>query len=290
MAELTYGDIYRILRGSWIAIVTFTLAGAVLAVAIATLMKPIYRAEVLLSPAVVENSAGSALSRLAEQIAPISAVLGNSEGGLLNRDVRIAALRSRRLTESFVRERNLLPVLFPDEWDSATGNWKLRHGKPAPPSMDDAFRLFDEDVRAVSEDRRTGLVTLRIEWPDPRTAADWSNDLVARANEFLRQQVIREAQRSIAFLENELSKTSVVERRQIIYRLIESKTAEIMMANARTGYAFLVIDPAVVSDRDNYVRPRRAIIFVVGIVLGLFTGIVYASVRWLRRSTPTRLT
>ncbi len=99
---------------------------------------------------------------------------GDSADGLGSKDVRIATLRSRRLTEMFIRERRLLPVLFPENWDAAAKTWKLRDGKPNVPSMDAAFKRFDERVRSVDEDRSTGLITLGIEWQDRRAVADWS--------------------------------------------------------------------------------------------------------------------
>src|SRR6185312_6687519 len=164
--------------------------------------------------------------------------------GLADKEVSLATLNSRWLTEEFIRDRNLLPVLFPQRWDSEKQQWRVRDGRLWVPTMDDAIKLFN-GIREVKEDRRTGLVTLSIEFRDSRRVADWANDLVARVNEFLRKRAITEAQRSIAFLEGELSKTTVLERQQIIYRLIESKTSDIMMANARKEYAFLVVDPAV---------------------------------------------
>ena len=286
-AELSYGEILRILRGSWAIILAFTTVGALIAVAIALMMKPIYRAEVLLSPAAEEGGGGSALARMADQLAPLSSLIGPLDTGVgtSEKEIRIATLHSRRLTNRFISDKNLLPALFAQRWDRSSGDWKLSKGERQIPSIGEAFRLFDKKVRTVNEDRRTGLITLAIEWPDRRVVADWANDLVARANELMRARVIGEAQRSIAFLEDELKKTSVVERQQIIYRLIESKTGEIMMANARNDYAFVVVDPAVMPEPGQFVRPRRVLITAIGLLLGLFVGVIYAGVRWASKSS-----
>jgi hypothetical protein len=112
--------------------------------------------------------------------------------------------------------------------------------------------------------------------------------LVARTNESLRARAIDEARRSITFLEGELGKTSVVEREQIIYRLIEEKTSDIMMANARKEYAFLIVDPAVAAEPHNFVRPNRLFIMVVGALVGLVVGILYVGIRWNLRSQRPR--
>jgi uncharacterized protein involved in exopolysaccharide biosynthesis len=284
-SELSLADLVSILRGSWKLFAALSLLGIAAGVAIAVLTQPIYRAEVLLSPAATETGAGSTLSRLAQQFSPLTSLVGGFDNaeGLSSKEVRIATLRSRRLTDNFIRERNLLPVLFPDNWDAAARRWKVHDGMPAVPTMDAAFKRFDKKIRSVDEDRSSGLITLRVEWSDRRLAAEWANDLVARTNQYLRARSVEEAKRSIAYLEGELEKTNVVERRQIMYRLVESKTSEIMMANARDEYAFIVVDPAVIPAAGNTVKPRRVVIVALGLFGGVFIGFIVATIRWARR-------
>ena len=281
--ELSLADLVAIARRSGILIVSVPALGAVAAYAIASLLTPTYRASTLLSH--VQES-GNSLSQLAAQFSPLTQLVGDFDGsgGLSAKDVHLATLRSRWLTEQFIRDKNLLPVLFPDEWDSAARDWKMENGKREPPPMGAAFQLFDDKIRFVSEDRSTGLVSLAVEWHDRSAVAEWSNDLVARANEFLRARVIAESRRSIEFLEAELEKTTVVERRQIIYRLIESKTSDIMLANSRDGYSFVVVDPAVEPDDGDYVRPRRVVLAMIGLFAGFVIAFVIATVRWARRT------
>jgi uncharacterized protein involved in exopolysaccharide biosynthesis len=279
-SELTATDLLRIIRASWVTIFSCVVVAGLAAGAIALVLRPLYRAEVLLYPASAQGAGNSALTRLAETFAPLASLASTTESSdvLGGKEVWLATLSSRWLTENFIRERNLLPILFAERWNPTSQQWRLRYGKPWAPTMDEAIKLFNK-IRTVREDRRTGLVTLAVEWRDPNSVADWSNDLVARVNEFLRVRAIDEARRSITFLESELPKTTVVERQQIIYRLIESKTSEIMMASARKEYAFLVVDPGVVPSKDNYVRPRRIMITALGIFTGLLVGVLYSLIR-----------
>lgn len=293
IGELTFAQALQILREGWITIAVFAVVLTGAAVALAFMWKPIYLGQVLLAPAGTEDMPGNALTRLAGQFAPLADLVGgNAQQGLDSKDARLATLSSRRLTENFIRERNLLPELFPKQWDSQAQRWKSRNGKPWVPTMDDAVSLFEHKVRRVVEERRTGLVTLSIEWGNPLVAADWANDLVRRANAFLQARAKEEATRSIAFLEGELEKTTVVERRQIIYRLIESRTSQIMMANARAEFAFIVVDPAVPSDPHRFIRPKRTMIVAAGLALGLISGALFVLIRRTARpgtsSQPTR--
>jgi uncharacterized protein involved in exopolysaccharide biosynthesis len=284
--EISFFDLIAVARASWLLILGLAFAFAAAAAIIALQMTPIYRAEILLSPTPDnQQGGGSALSRLAQQFGPLSGVidgLGGANAG--DMQVRIATLQSRHLTSTFIREHNLLPELFAERWDSKTSAWQISNGKSRAPTEEEAFRRFDRTVRSVTEDRKTGLVSLSIEWSKPQLAAAWANGLVAYTNEYLRARAIAEAQRSTVYLESELQKTGVMERQQIIYRLIESKTSDIMMANARPEFAFSIVDAAVSPDANHYVRPKRAIMVIVGFFLGLLVGAAWAVLRWARRT------
>jgi uncharacterized protein involved in exopolysaccharide biosynthesis len=282
--EISFFDLIAVARASWILILGLAFLFAIAAAVIALQMKPVYRAEILLSPTPDDQqTGGSALSRLAQSFGPLSGVIGNLGGSnAVDKEVRIATLQSRHLTEAFIRERNLLPELFAERWDSTAKAWKVKNGKSTKPTAEEAFRRFDQNVRSVSEDRKTGLVSLSIEWPKPHLVADWANGIVAYTNEYLRNRAIAEAQRSTAYLESELPKTGVLERQQIIYRLIESKVSDVMMANARPEFAFAIVDAATTPDANHYVKPKRTIMVMVGFVLGLLLGSGWAIIRWAR--------
>ena len=52
-----------------------------------------------------------------------------------------------------------------------------------------------------------------------------------------------------------------------------------MIANVRQGYAFKVLDPAVVADEDKYVRPQKLATIIASAVIGLFFAIVAVAFR-----------
>lgn len=249
-----------------IAIVTGTTTA--IALAIAFLLTPIYRAEVLLAPATSEKSGG--LSALAGQFGDLAALAGISIGGNDRTQEAIATLKSRALTEAFIKENNLLPVLFEDDWDTEKGAWKEQDAEDIP-TFWQAYEVFNEEIRTVSLDKKSGLVTLAIEWKDAALAAAWANDLVKRVNRERQLEDIREAESSIDYLQKQLIKTSVTEVEQAIYRLIEGQTKSIMVAQARKEYAFKVIDPAVPPERE--IKPKRTVILALGFVLGLVISI-----------------
>lgn len=186
-----------------------------------------------------------------------------------------AVLNSRMLVEEFIARNHLLPVLFPDDWDAAGKRWK---SDPAEaPTLWLGAKKFIEDVRRIEEDPTTGVITLTVEWEDPQLAADWANGLVALANLIVRNRDLQDAEKSVAYLQGEITRTNIVGLQQVLYGLIESEMQTIMLAKVKEEYAFSVVDAAVVPQLRSF--PVRSLMVAVGAVLGGFLGLMIVLVR-----------
>jgi len=255
--------------------------------------KPSYRAEVSLAP--VGEEKGSSLSALAGEFGGLAALAGinlfggGSGGGLGRTEAAIATLKSRVFTGAFIKDENLMPVLFADRWNPATKTWQVGEGK-TPPTESDAFEFFDKSVRAINPDKKTGLIVLSIEWENPVLAAEWANKLVARINAHQKQSAITEAQKSIDYLNSQLRQTSVVEMQQAIFRLVEVQTKQIMLANVRDEFVFKIIDPAVVPEKNIKPKPSTLVPLgaVLGLVLGIFLAFLLSFIKRQRESHPVQ--
>jgi uncharacterized protein involved in exopolysaccharide biosynthesis len=255
----------------------------IVAVAIAFLATPVYRVTTVLLP-VEESSIAGAVRGLGD-LGALAAMAGL--GGAMSGDLSIEAealLRSRKFTEDFIRERNLLPVLFADKWDARQSKWRV--AADDTPQVSDGFQLFDRGVRRVGKDRRSGLVTLTIDWHDATVAADWANDLVRRVNEEMRARALKDTSATIAQLHEQLEATKVVPLQVSISELLEAQIKRQTFARVRSEFALRVVDPAVVPGDDEQVFPRRALLVVAGgaagLVLGMFFAVVLGHIR--RRS------
>jgi uncharacterized protein involved in exopolysaccharide biosynthesis len=273
--SVTLLDYWRIIRRYRWLIIACAIAGLGAGAAFAFLTTPVYKVDVVFV-AVEEESDGSPLTALASQLGSFATVAGlEGAAGGRTKDEAVAILRSRAFTERFIQEQGLMPVLFYEEWDESAEDWLVANVDKIPSAWD-AYELFDTEVRTISEDPITGLLTLSIEWIDRQRAADWANGLVTRLNEHMRERSIRDARKSLDYLNNELGKTSVVELEQAIYRLIETQINKIMLANVRDEYVFKIIDPAVVPDADEFVWPNLPLLLVSGVLLGLFVSLAIA--------------
>ncbi len=272
--EIDLREIWQVLVDNKKLIAIITGVTTALAIVVALFLTPIYRAEVLLAPATSEKSGG--LSALAGQFGDLASLAGISVGGGDQTQEAIATLKSRALTEAFIKENNLMPIFFEDAWDADKKTWKDEDPQSAP-TLWQAYEVFNKSIRTVSADKKSGLVTLAIEWKDAALAAAWANDLVNRVNRQRQKEAIQEAESSIGYLQKQLARTSSIEVEQAIYRLVEAQTKNIMVAQAREEFAFKVIDPAVPPEKK--VKPKRGIIAIFGFMAGLIASVLTVSIK-----------
>jgi uncharacterized protein involved in exopolysaccharide biosynthesis len=274
-------SVWDVLHHNKILVIGIVIAFTAAALAASFLTRPIYRAVVVLIPADTGDSPASFGAMLGD-LGGLVTLAGLDLGGADVTVEALATLRSRQFTEAFVEQNNLLPVLFADDRNTATNSWKVAGADV--PTLWDAYRLFDRKVRRAVEDKKTGLVTVEIDWTDRVAAANWANKLVERLNDVMRTRTIREAEASIAYLQQELTKTDIVALQQAIYRQIEAHVKRRTVAAVRPEFAFRVLDPAAPPDPDDFIRPKRALYLVAGPVAGLlFAVFLVLAIDFLRR-------
>ena len=260
-------------RNKWLIMVSGLLCGGI-ALTVGLLMTPHYRAQVVVMPVTSDLAAGGGVANLVRGLGGLASLAGIGLNSGSSRDEILEFLRSRSFTTEFLRENNLLPILFEEDWDSKAAQWRVPPDKV--PTIGDAYEFFTEEVRSIDEDKKSGIVTLSVTWSDPELAAKWANDMVASANARLREKAIEEAQRSIECLKREGEKTNVVAVQEAIGKLTEEQVKSVMLANVRDEYAFKVIDPAVMPEYRDIVRPRRALMLALGLVMGSLFGMMVA--------------
>jgi uncharacterized protein involved in exopolysaccharide biosynthesis len=270
-------------RRLWIlasAVLFATLFGV-----IAFTMTPVYVSSTVLVPANNDRSGlQSALGSTLGQLSGLAALVGvGVNTGNAQTQEALAVLRSREFTERFIRDENLMPELFRDQWDAANGRWL---GEEEDwPTYAQAFKFFHDTVRTVVLTPQTGLVTLSIEWTDPEKCALWANRLVERLNDEVRTRAIENANASIGFLERELQTTGAIETRQAINRLMEVQINQRMLANVTREYAFRVADRALPPDPNDEIRPNKPFLLLLGWMFGIMVGAVVALLAKRRSST-----
>ncbi len=271
-------------QGRWIIIAMVALCTAALTVA-AYSMTRVYRSTTVFVPANAGKSGGGGLSAALGQLGGLASLAGVSVGsGDTDTQEALAVLGSRELTERFITEKNLMPRLYAKIWDATTGQWTVPEKQR--PTMAKAVVYFNE-IRTVTQDKKTGLITMSIDWSDRVEAAAWANDLLKRTNEEMRTRAITQSEASLGFLDKELKVTTQLGTQEAINRLIEMQIKQRMLANVTAEYSFRVVDKAFPSDEDSPIKPKKRLMILAGPLLGGFLGALWALIAAsLRRPSP----
>jgi uncharacterized protein involved in exopolysaccharide biosynthesis len=269
---LSLADIVVVLWRRKLLIAAVTVACAILAAVGSLLLQKRYDAEVVFM-AISEDASGgrgAGLSSLVSQFGGIASLAGLATSGNERKAESLAILQSESLTEEFIKKNNLLPVLYPKQWIAAEGKWKTTDPEKMPTPWK-ANQLFKKKIRNVNTDVKTGVTTLTISWKDPKVAARWANELVALANDNIRKRTIDEGERNVAYLNQQLQRSTVVAVQNSISSLLENEFKKIMLARGSTEYAFRVLDVAAAPEKASF--PSLPLFGVLGAMAGL-VGVV----------------
>lgn len=208
-------------------------------------------------------------------------------------DEAVAVLRSRELFDSYVTTNNLLPALYPDEWDTATRSWTVSPSDV--PTLRRAYRMFDRKIRDIDLDRRSGIVILAITWRDRQAAVRWARDLVDLTNSRLREEAISEARTNMNYMTQEMRNVHDVSAQTALMAALasnyERQLQQYIFAQGQKDFAFRIIDPPTVPDIRERVFPQRLLFIALGVVAGILLAFiaVLARERFRGRHTPARL-
>jgi uncharacterized protein involved in exopolysaccharide biosynthesis len=270
--EVSLRDTFAILwRRKWLVSGT-TLAFGIAAGVASLLVPPSFVAITIVSPVSSTQGGGSmsGLGALASQFGGLASLAGVAIPGDSKKFESLAVLQSEILTEKYIQDNNLLPIIFHSKWDDNQNKWKTSDPKKIP-TLWDANAIFKKRIRTVSNDPKTGLATITITWTDPKLAAKWANDLVQRTNDQMRAKAIHDSEANLAYLNEQTLKTNEVAIRQGIYNLIQGEINKVMMAKGSEEYALRVVDPAIAPERRF--SPQRGNWVLFGLLSGLIVSI-----------------
>ena len=292
--EIDLRELFSVIwQGKWL-IIAITAVFAIGSVVFAIMQPNIYKSEALLAPAAEEQGGG--LSALASQFGGLASLAGvnlGGKGGTDKTQLAIEVLKSRQFTSEFIQKHNILADLMAaekwnqeqdtliyneDDYSVETNTWVREVEAPLKPepSMQEAYKVFSK-IFTVNSDKETGMVTLAVEHISPTVAQKWVAWLVQDINKVMKERDVAEANRSSEFLNKQIALTNVADIKTILYKLVEEQAKTIMFAEVRDEYVFKTIDPALVPEEKA--KPKRALICVLGTMLGGMLGIMFILVR-----------
>jgi uncharacterized protein involved in exopolysaccharide biosynthesis len=296
--EIDLRELFMVLWAGKIKIVAITAVFAVASVIYALSVPNQYKATALLAPA---QSSGGGLSGALGQLGGLASLAGVSIGGGEGSEAQIAQeiMKSWNFIEAFIADNDLAVELFAaegwrkgsnelkinnDVYDSQNKQWLLENesGVVGPPSSWNLFKTFSERL-AVSEDKRSGLVSVSIEYYSPQIAKQWLDMYVSAVNAHMQQRQVDKVTNNINYLQAQIEKTSIAEMREVFYTIIEEQTKNKMVAEASPEYAFVAVSPSMVPEETS--QPKRALICILGTLLGgMLSVLLVLAMHYTRKS------
>jgi uncharacterized protein involved in exopolysaccharide biosynthesis len=297
--EIDLRELFSVIWQGKYLIIAITALFAIGSVIFAIKQPNIYKSEALLAPASAEQGGGG-LAALAGQFGGLASMAGINLGGGAGADktqLAIEVMKSRQFTSEFIKHHNILADLMAEPswnladntlgynnelYNRAENKWLREVEAPfkPEPSMQEAYKEFSK-VIAVSSDKETGMVTISVEHVSPNVAKQWVTWLVKDINKEMKKRDVTEAIRSTEFLNKQIALTNIADIRTMLYKLIEDQAKTIMFAEVRDEYVFKTIDPALVSEEKA--KPKRALIVVLGTILGGMLGVMLVLIRYFVR-------
>ena len=283
---------YVLLEGKRI-IVSLTAFISIIGVIYSLLLPNIYESKTILVPVNSSSGISGALrgySSLAG-IAGISLPAASDEGNSAKAIEKISSL-------SFFENNILVNIHLPDlmavkSWNAKTNTltfdnsifntntntWVRNYSYPQKqiPSAQESFKVFITNHLSLSEDIKSGFVSLSIKHQSPFVANQWVELIVNEVNSFYRQKDKLASEKAVNYLNQQILLTGLSEIKEALAQLLQEETKKLTLIEANQYYVFDYIDPPAVMEKKS--EPKRALICILSALLGGMLSIVLVLIR-----------
>lgn len=291
--EIDLRELFSVLWAGKRWIVAITSIFAVVSVIYALSVPNEYKASAVVAPA---QSGSSSLGAMAGQLGGLASLaginLGSGEGGETFEAMEI--IQSWGFIEKFIVGNELQVAVYAAQgwnrsenkleidasiYDETENQWLIEDentGEPRAPTSWELYESFKERL-SVSQDKTSGMITVSLEYYSPVLAKDWVELYVRAINDHMRDRKLEQVNRNIEYLGAQIAKTAIAEMREVFYELIEEQTKAKMLAEASPEYAFVTVSQVMLPEEKS--KPKRALICILGTLLGGMLSVLYVLVR-----------
>jgi len=289
-----------LLEGKWI-IVSLTSFISIVGVIYSLLLPNIYESKAMLVPVNSSSGISGALKsyRGLVGLEGINLPSGGDEGNSAKAIQKISSL-------SFFENNILTNIYLPDlmavkSWNSKTNtltfddsiydtnsNTRIRdytYPKQQIPSAQESFEVFKTEHLSLTEDIKSGFITLSIKHQSPFVAKQWVELVVSEVNAFYRQKDKLESEKAASYLNQQISMTGLSEIKEVLAQLLQEETKKLTLIEANQYYVFDYIDPPAVMEIKS--EPKRALICILSALLGGMLSVLLVLIRHYAFSEKT---
>ncbi len=293
--EINLLDLLNVVwRGKWV-VVSLTSFLSVIGVIYSLSLPDIYEPKALLAP--VNSSSG--ISGALENYSGLAGLAGIRLPSVSDRGNSVKAIRKVGSLSFF--ENNILPNIYLpnlmaikswnsetntivyDEsiYDSTINKWvRKTYPKQQMPTAQESFEVFRSKHLSISEDKKTGFLTISIKHQSPFIAKQWTELIINEVNGFYREKDKLESEKAVAYLSKQILMTGLLEVKEVLAKLLQDETKKLTLIEANQSYVFDYIDPPVVMEEKS--EPSRAIICILTTILGSILSIFIVLIQHFR--------
>lgn len=280
--EINLSELFSIFWKNKFLILSVTFSSALFAIFYSLSLPNIYKSQALLSPSDAESSI-SMTSKIGG-LAGLAGISVPDEAGNKSTEA-IARINSFEFFENLflpnvmfqdlVAAKSWNPKLnilqYDDDlFDIDTNKWKVDNNNSSlMPSNQEAYLEY-KNIMNISQEQKTGFVTISIKHRSPYIAKQWTNLIVNLINQSMRNIERERALKSINFLNTQFLRLNYDEIKESVANLLEEEMKSLMMIEADEDYVFKTINSAIVPERKS--EPRRSVIVIVSSLLGFMIG------------------
>jgi hypothetical protein len=291
--EIDLRELFYVLQKGKKIIVSLTAFVSIIGVIYSLSLPNIYQSNTVLVPVNSPDGISGALGSYNSfaGLAGITLPSGGNEG---NSAKAIQKIRSLSFFENNILPNIHLPDLMAvkswnsktnivafDEsiYDTSSNTWIRNYSHPQQqiPSAQESFEVFKTAHLSLSDDKKSGFVTISIKHQSPFVAKQWLELVVNEVNVFYRQKDKSESEKAVSYLNQQISMTGLSEIKQVLAQLLKEETKKLTLIEANQYYVFDYIDPPAVMEKKS--EPKRALICIFGVLLGVILSVVIVLLR-----------
>lgn len=281
--EIDLKELFSILvQGKWI-ITSATIFFSIFGIFYSLSLPNIYESEALLAPVDESSSLMSGVLSEYSGLAGLAGISLPDGDNSSNSKKAIEVMSSLSFFENYIMPKIFLPDLMAVEsWenqlnkiiydesifkkDSNTWVRDVSYPKKLIPSAQESFTVFKNDHFNLSEDNKTGYVTLSVKHQSPLLAKKWVETIFKEINAFYRLKDKTESEKAIAYLNKQVAATSLTEIREVTASLLQKEIQKLTLVEANNDYVFEYIYPPSLMEKKS--EPRRIFIFILFFLFG----------------------
>ena len=283
--------LYVLFQGKWV-IASLTSAVSILAVIYSLSLPNIYQSQSLLIPIDQSSSMSTAMQGYSG-IASLAGINLPSEGAKGNSDQALEKILSLSFFENNILPNIFLPNLMAVKsfnpqtnnidfdkniYDESANLW-VRDSPKKIPTSQESFSIFIKQL-SISQDKKTGFVRIFLRHQSPYLARKWNELIISEINTFYRQKDRVESEKAVSYLNQQMAKTNLSEIKMVMAELLKKQIQDLTLIEVHESYVFEYIDPPAVM--ENRVEPSRALISILGFILGLMISIIVVFIIYFR--------